>query len=67
MGSFENLGLEKAACICDLGLLDVAHVLLWSEYPEYWSDLTNVLPLSRTYHAAFDRELFRLTGSTGRE
>ena len=39
-------------------LLDVAHVLSWSEYPEYRADLENVLPLSKTHHAAFDRELF---------
>ena len=38
------------------GLLDVAHVLSWSEYPEYRADLGNVLPLSKTHHAAFDRE-----------
>lgn len=39
-------------------LLDVAHVLSWSDYPEHRADLTNVLPLSETHHAAFDRELF---------
>ncbi len=42
------------------GLLDVAHVLSWSDYPEYRADLTNVLPLSKTHHAAFDRELFTI-------
>ncbi|WP_321113112.1 HNH endonuclease [Halorussus salinisoli] len=42
------------------GLLDVAHVLSWSEYPDYRADLTNVLPLSKTHHAAFDRELFTI-------
>jgi len=42
------------------GLLDVAHVLSWSEYPEYRADLTNVLPLSKTHHAAFDREFFTI-------
>ncbi|WP_435159148.1 HNH endonuclease [Haladaptatus sp. DFWS20] len=41
-------------------LLDVAHVLPWSEYPEYRADLANVLPLSKTHHAAFDRELFTI-------
>lgn len=40
------------------GLLDVAHILSWSEYPKYRADLTNVLPLSKTHHAAFDRGLF---------
>jgi len=42
------------------GLLDVAHVLSWSDYPEYRADLRNVLPLSKTHHAAFDRELFTI-------
>ena len=42
------------------GLLDVAHVLSWSEHPEYRADLSNVLPLSKTHHAAFDRGLFTL-------
>ena len=41
-------------------LLDVAHVLSWSEYPEYRADLGNVVPLSKTHHAAFDRELFTI-------
>jgi len=42
------------------GLLDVAHVLSWSEYPECRADLSNVLALSKTHHAAFDRELFTI-------
>ncbi|MFC4540804.1 HNH endonuclease [Halosolutus amylolyticus] len=42
------------------GLLDVAHVLSWSDYPEYRADLMNVLPLSKTHHAAFDRGLFTI-------
>lgn len=42
------------------GLLDVAHVLPWSEYPEYRADFGNVLPLSKTHHAAFDREVFTI-------
>ncbi|WP_231188387.1 HNH endonuclease [Haladaptatus sp. DYF46] len=42
------------------GLLDVAHVLPWNEYPKYRADLANVLPLSKTHHAAFDRELFTI-------
>lgn len=42
------------------GLLDVAHVLSWSEYPDYRADPSNVLPLSKTHHAAFDRELFTI-------
>lgn len=42
------------------GLLDVAHILSWSEYPAYRADLSNVLPLSKLHHAAFDRELFTI-------
>ena len=42
------------------GLLNVAHVLSWSEYPDQRADISNVLPLSKTHHAAFDRELFTL-------
>lgn len=42
------------------GLLDVAHVLSWSDHPEYRADLSNVLALSKTHHAAFDRELFTI-------
>jgi len=41
-------------------LLDVAHVLSWSDYPNHRADLTNVLALSKSHHAAFDRELFTL-------
>lgn len=41
-------------------LLDVAHILSWSDYPEYRSDLQNVLPLSKIHHAAFDRKLFTI-------
>jgi len=42
------------------GLLDVAHVLPWSDYPEHRADLSNVLALSKTHHAAFDRGLFTI-------
>ena len=42
------------------GLLDVAHILSWSDYPEHRADLSNVLALSKTHHAAFDRELFTI-------
>lgn len=45
------------------GLIDVAHVLAWSEYPDYRADLGNVLPLSKTHHAAFDRDLFTIDES----
>jgi len=42
------------------GLLDVAHILSWSEYPDHRADLANVVPLSKLHHAAFDRELFTI-------
>ena len=42
------------------GLFDVAHLLSWSDDPEYRADLSNVLALSKTHHAAFDRELFTI-------
>lgn len=42
------------------GLLDVAHVLPWSDHPDRRADFGNVLALSKTHHAAFDRELFTL-------
>jgi len=42
------------------GLLDVAHVLSWSDYPQYRADVANVLPLSKTHHAAFDKGLFTI-------
>jgi putative restriction endonuclease len=41
-------------------LLDVAHVLSWRDYPDRRADLSNVLALSKTHHAAFDRELFTI-------
>ncbi|WP_276246169.1 HNH endonuclease [Haladaptatus sp. YSMS36] len=42
------------------GLLDVAHVLSWRDYPTYRADLSNVITLSKTHHAAFDRELYTI-------
>lgn len=41
-------------------LLDVAHVLPWSDYPNHRADLGNVLPLSKIHHAAFDRGIFTI-------
>ena len=41
-------------------LLDVAHVLSWSDHPQHRADMANVLPLSKTHHAAFDRGFFTL-------
>ena len=42
------------------GLLDVAHVLSWSEFPEYRAEVSNVWALNKTHHAAFDQELFTI-------
>ena len=42
------------------GLLDVAHVLSWSDHPDLRADLSNVILLSKTHHAAFDRKLFTI-------
>ena len=42
------------------GLLDVAHALSWSEYREYRADLANIMVLSKTHHAAFNRGLSRI-------
>lgn len=42
-------------------LLDVAHVLSWSDHPDRRTDPRNVLALDRTHHAAFDASLFTLT------
>ncbi|WP_435077638.1 HNH endonuclease [Halococcus sp. AFM35] len=44
-------------------LLDVAHVLPWSDFPEYRTEPANVLCLSKTHHAAFDAGLFTLDES----
>ncbi len=38
----------------------MAHILSWSEFPKYRADVLNVLPLSKTHHSAFDRELFTI-------
>lgn len=45
-------------------LLDVAHILPWSDYPEHRTDPGNVLLLSKTHHAAFDAGLFTLDASS---
>lgn len=63
---FRATVLSRYEAICPVsgvdhpGLLDVAHVLSWSEYPDHRADLSNVLALSKTHHAAFDRELFTI-------
>ncbi|HET7324398.1 MAG TPA: HNH endonuclease, partial [Halococcus sp.] len=44
-------------------LLDVAHILPWSDFDESRADLRNVLLLSKTHHAAFDAGLFTLDTS----
>lgn len=44
------------------GLLDVAHVLAWSDHPDHRTDPENVLVLDKTHHEAFDRGLFTFDG-----
>jgi putative restriction endonuclease len=63
---FREVTLRRFNSTCPISgvdhssLLDVAHVLSWRDYPEYRADLSNVLALSKTHHAAFDRELFTI-------
>lgn len=45
-------------------LLDVAHILSWSDFPESRTNPGNVLLLSKTHHAAFDAGLFTLDTSS---
>jgi len=42
------------------GLLDVAHVLSWSDHESLRTDPGNVLALDKTHHAAFDAGLYTL-------
>ncbi|MFC4358123.1 HNH endonuclease [Halobium salinum] len=64
--AFRNGVLARYGATCPVSgvdhprLLDVAHVLPWSEFPARRTDVGNVLPLSRTHHAAFDAGLFTL-------
>lgn len=44
------------------GLLDVAHVLSWSDHESLRTDSGNVLALDKTHHAAFDAGLYTLDG-----
>lgn len=53
-------GVCPVSGVDHVGLLDVAHILSWSEYPHYRADLSNVIPLSKTHHAAFDHGLFTI-------
>ncbi|WP_232700442.1 HNH endonuclease [Halobacterium wangiae] len=43
-------------------LLDVAHVLSWSDHESLRTDPGNVVALDRTHHAAFDAGLYTLDG-----
>ena len=64
--SFRQTAPERFGGCCPVSgvdherLLDVAHVLSWSEYPDHRADPSNVLVLDRTHHAAFDRGLFTI-------
>lgn len=42
-------------------LLEVAHVLSWSEHPDYRHDVDNVMVLNKLHHAAFDSGMFTLS------
>jgi hypothetical protein len=42
-------------------LLEVAHVLPWSKYPEHRHKYENVMVLNKVHHAAFDSEMFTLS------
>lgn len=62
--AFREAALEWYGSRCPVsgvdheGLLDVAHVLPWSEHPTHRSDPRNVVVLDKTHHQAFDRGLF---------
>lgn len=43
-------------------LIDVAHVLPWSDYEDVRTDPENVFALDKTHHAAFDEGYFTLDG-----
>lgn len=66
--AFRDAVLDRYGHACPVSgvdhdrLLDVAHVLSWSEYPDHRTDPGNVLALSRTHHAAFDAGLYTLDG-----
>ena len=53
---FDERGLVSG--IQDPRLLEVAHILSWSEYPDHRFDPGNVLVLSQIHHAAFDSHIF---------
>lgn len=42
-------------------LIEAAHILPWSDYPEHRLDVRNGIMLSSTFHRAFDANLFGIT------
>lgn len=66
--AFREAALEWYDSCCPVsgvdheGLLDVAHILPWSDHPDHRTDPENVFVLNKTHHAAFDRGLFTLDG-----
>lgn len=42
-------------------LIEAAHILPWSEFPEHRLDVRNGIMLSATFHRAFDANLFGIT------
>ncbi len=64
--AFRDAVLDRYGHACPVSgvdhdrLLDVAHVLPWSDHPDRRTDPGNVLALDKTHHAAFDAGLFTL-------
>jgi|GEM_PF-2243871 len=67
--AFRTALLDRYDHVCPVSgvdrdsLLDVAHVLPWSDHPDHRTDPGNVLALDKTHHAAFDAGLFTLDSS----
>jgi hypothetical protein len=45
----------------DPRLLEVSHILSWSEYPEHRHEAENIMVLNGVHHAAFDSGVFTLS------
>ncbi|WP_435362797.1 HNH endonuclease [Haloarchaeobius sp. DYHT-AS-18] len=58
LGHYRNTGVLSGVDVP--ALLDVAHILPWSEYEDEQLNPGNVMLLSKTHHAAFDADLFTL-------
>jgi putative restriction endonuclease len=64
--AFRDAVLTRYDCRCPVSgvdqarLLDVAHVLSWSDHESLRTDPGNVVALDKTHHAAFDAGLYTL-------